>query len=130
MAARKDGYSIAAFNSSMDYYWASNGRNITGCVYDLINFDKLAAMVILAGDLHDTQMQEELIHKACQQNIPVFWVGGTHSGNKPVSPAGTPLCFANPSKDHYEATFRDGDEEWTYVADRNENGYLGVWILL
>ena len=60
------------FNSSMDYYWARNGRNITGCVYDLINFDKLAAMVILAGDLHDTQMQEELIHKACQQNIPVF----------------------------------------------------------
>ena len=52
------------------------------------------------------------------------------SDNKPVSPAGTPLCFANPSKDHYEATFRDGDEEWTYVADRNENGYLGVWILL
>ena len=87
-------------------------------------------MVILAGDLHDTQMQEELIHKACQQNIPVFWVGGTHSGNKPVSPAGTPLCFANPSKDHYEATFRDVDEEWTYVADRNENGCLGVWILL
>ncbi len=52
------------------------------------------------------------------------------SDNKPVSPAGTPLCFANPSKDHYEATFRDGDEEWTYVADRNENGCLGVWILL
>ena len=48
----------------------------------------------------------------------------------PVSPAGTPLCFANPGTDHFEAVFRDGEEEWTYKADRNEDGYLGVWILL
>ena len=27
-------------------------------------------------------------------------------------------------------TISGGDEEWTYKADRNENGYLGVWILL
>ena len=29
-AARKEGYSIVVFNSSMDYYWAQNGKNITG----------------------------------------------------------------------------------------------------
>ena len=52
------------------------------------------------------------------------------SDKPPVSPAGLPLCFANPGKDHYEAVFRDQEEEWTYVADRNEEGYLGVWILL
>ena len=52
------------------------------------------------------------------------------SDHTPVSPAGIPLCFANPGKDHYEAVFRDEEEEWTYKADRNEDGYLGVWILL
>ena len=53
------------------------------------------------------------------------------SEHTPVSPAGTPLCFANPGKDHYEAVFRDGDEEWTYnKADRNKDGYLGIWIPL
>ncbi len=29
---------------------------------------------------------------------------------------------------HYEAVFRDRQEQWTYRADRNENGYLGVWV--
>ena len=52
------------------------------------------------------------------------------SDHTPVSPAGIPLCFANPGKDHYEAVFRDDEEEWIYKADRNEDGYLGVWILL
>ena len=52
------------------------------------------------------------------------------SDHTPVSPAGTPLCYVNPAKDHYEATFRDGGEEWTYKADRNASGYLGVWILV
>ena len=33
-AARKEGYSIVVFNSSMDYYWAQNGNNITGYVAD------------------------------------------------------------------------------------------------
>ena len=52
------------------------------------------------------------------------------SDHTPVSPAGIPLCFATPGKDHYEAVFRDEEEEWTYQADRNEDGYLDVWILL
>lgn len=79
-AARREGYGIVVFNSSMDYYWAQNGSNITGCIYKLIRFDRLAALVILAGDLYDTQMQEEIIHKASLQKIPVFWQGGVHNG--------------------------------------------------
>ena len=88
--ARKEGYSIVVFNSSMDYYWAQKGSNVTG------------GNLRLALD----------------------------SDKTPVSPAGLPLCFANPGKDHYEAVFSDQEEEWTYHADRNKEGYLGVWILL
>ena len=36
----------------------------------------LAALVILAGDLHDTQKQEEIVRRANEQKIPVFWQGG------------------------------------------------------
>ena len=79
-AARKEGYGIVVFNSSMDYYWAQNGSNITGCVYQLFRYEKLAALVILAGDLYDPQMQEEIIHKAGLRKIPVFWQGGIHHG--------------------------------------------------
>ncbi|MBR3333760.1 MAG: EAL domain-containing protein [Clostridia bacterium] len=76
--ARKEGYSLVVFNSSMDYYWAQKGSNATGCVYSLIRYDLLATLVILAGDLYDTQMQEEIIHKANRHKIPVIWQGGIH----------------------------------------------------
>ena len=33
--ARKEGYSIVVFNSSMDSYWADHGTNVTGCVYSV-----------------------------------------------------------------------------------------------
>ena len=50
------------------------------------------------------------------------------SDHPPVSPAGIPLHFASPEEDHYEETFSDTEEEWIYKADRNTDGYLGVWI--
>ena len=58
-------------------------------------------------------------------NIRLFHEGG----NAPVSPAGLPLHFANPKENHYEAVFRDPRAVWTYRADRDKDGYLGVWIL-
>ena len=52
------------------------------------------------------------------------------SDKTPVSPAGVPLRFVSPDKDRYEAVFRDSEEEWTYKAERNKDGFLGVWVLL
>ena len=46
----------------------------------------------------------------------------------PVSPGGRRLSFLNPEGDHYESTFTDRRATWTYRADRNSEGYLGVWI--
>ena len=79
-AARKEGYGIVVFNCSMDYYWEQNGNNISGRIYELIRYDQLAAIVMLAGDLHDTQLQEEIIYHANISKIPVIWQGGTHRG--------------------------------------------------
>ena len=77
--ARKEGYGIVVFNSSMDFYWAQQGNNATDCVYDLIRYDLFAALVILAGDLYDTQTQEEIIHRAGLHKVPVIWQGGIHN---------------------------------------------------
>jgi len=46
----------------------------------------------------------------------------------PVSPAGQSLNFFQPREDHYEKTFRDRRGAWTYQADRDPEGRLGVWI--
>lgn len=107
-----EGYRVSGFGSM-------NGKCVTKVESGEIDASLLAVEILLLGNEHS----------------PFVVTGGNihlaqDSDHTPVSPAGTPLCFADPSKDHYEATFRDGDEEWTYKADRNENGYLGVWILL
>ena len=46
----------------------------------------------------------------------------------PVSPDGLPLFCQTPQEDHFEAECRDRRETWTYTADRNEDGYLFVWL--
>ncbi|MBR5165203.1 MAG: hypothetical protein IKW87_06565 [Ruminococcus sp.] len=87
-----------------------------------------------SGDIDGSLLAVEILLLVNEHSRFVVTGGNIHlaqeSDHTPVSPAGTPLCFANPNKDHYEATFRNEDEEWTYKADRNEDEYLGVWILL
>ncbi len=46
----------------------------------------------------------------------------------PVGPAGEPLYYITPKADHFEQTFRDRRGAWTYTADRNPEGLLGVWV--
>ena len=77
-AARADGYGILVFNSSLDYYQSQRGKNVTRCVYDLIRFDKLAALVILHDNIYDMAMLEQMIRRGSEERIPVFYVGGVH----------------------------------------------------
>ena len=49
-------------------------------------------------------------------------------GSVPVSPCGAPLHFLNREGDHFEQAFTDRRASWTYKADRNGDGWLGVWI--
>ena len=46
----------------------------------------------------------------------------------PISPGGLPLFRRTPKEDHFEQTFSDLRESWTYVADRNAEGSLTVWL--
>ena len=75
-AARERGLGITVFNSSLDYYWSQKGDHVTACIYDLIRFDRLCALVILHDNIYDLHLMNYLVRSAQQQNIPVFYLGG------------------------------------------------------
>jgi len=57
-------------------------------------------------------------------NVRVF----PEKGQYPVSPSGVPLCCLTPPEDHFEKACQDSRASWTYVADRNADGQLCVWL--
>ncbi len=75
-AARENGYGIIAFNSSLDYYWSQKGDHITACIYQMIRFDRLSALVILHDNIYDLHLTNHLVRSAQQQGLPVFYLGG------------------------------------------------------
>ena len=50
------------------------------------------------------------------------------SDQAPFSPGGAPLHCLTPEEDHFEAECRDRRSSWTYVADRDKDGSLYVWV--
>ena len=92
--ARKSGFGLLVFNSSMDWYWSRHGGNITGCVYDLIRYDRLSALVILHGNIYDPEQLERMIQRARAEKIPVLYLGGRH-----------PLCES--IIDDYEVPYKE-----------------------
>ena len=77
-AARGDGYDIVVFNSSLDYYWSQKGNNVTRCIYDIIRYDKLAALIVLHDNIYDMPLLESMIRRGREEGIPVFYLGGVH----------------------------------------------------
>lgn len=93
-AARAEGYGILVFNSSMDWYWSRHGGNVTGCIYEMIRYDLLSALVILHGNIYDPEQLERMIRCAKAEKIPVLYLGGRH-----------PLCTS--IIDDYSEAFRE-----------------------
>ncbi len=76
--AREAGYGLLVFNSSMDWYWSVHGGNVTGCVYDMIRYDLLSALIILHENIYDPERLERMISCARSARIPVLYLGGRH----------------------------------------------------
>ena len=57
-------------------------------------------------------------------NVAIF----PENNQTPVSPAGAPLHCMTPAEDHFEQECKDKRSAWTYVADRNAEGQLYVWL--
>ena len=110
--ARKSGYSLLVFNSSMDWYWSHHGGNVTGCIYDMIRYDRLSALIILHGNIYDSEQLERIIRSARAEKIPVLYLGGRH-----------PLCesiiddYEIPYKEMIRHIIRDhGVRDCFYIA--------------
>ena len=117
-AAREQGYSIIAFNSSLDYYWSQNGDHITACIYNMIRFDRLSALVILHDNIYDLHLINYLIRSAQQQGIPVFYLGGTRDDCVSITDD-----YEAPYKSLVRHLIRDhGVKDMFYIAGlRNED---------
>ena len=57
-------------------------------------------------------------------NVAIF----PENNQVPVSPAGAPLHCMTPAEDHFEQECKDKRSAWTYVADRNKENQLYVWL--
>ena len=77
-AAKADGFGIVVFNSSLDYYWSQKGNTVTRCVYDLIRYESLCALIILHENIYDMRLLEKMIRQCREKGIPVFYLGGVH----------------------------------------------------
>lgn len=75
-AARDYGYGIIVFNSSLDYYWTANGNDVTGCIYDIVRYDMLSALVILHDNIFDLPLLNNMVESARKNHIPALYLGG------------------------------------------------------
>ena len=128
---------IGSFDGKADLCFRDSKVRLYGEGYRVAGFGSLngtCTAKVESGEIDASLLAVEVLLLGNDRSQFIVTGGNIHlaqqSDHVPVSPAGTLLCFATPGKDHYEAVFCDGDAEWTYRADRNENGYLGVWILL
>lgn len=87
---------------------------------------------IESGDIQGEVLAGERLLLGNEQSRVIITGGNVRlfpgSGQFPVSPGGLPLCYQTPDTDHFARTFRDRRGSWTYVADRNSEGLLGVWV--
>ncbi|MBR4577086.1 MAG: EAL domain-containing protein [Clostridia bacterium] len=117
-AAREKGCGIIAFNSSLDYYWSQKGDHITACIYRLIRFDQLSALVILHDNIYDLHLMNYLITNARQHGLPVFYLGGIREDCISITDD-----YEIPYKDLVRHVIRDhGVRDMFYIAGlRNED---------
>ncbi len=117
-AARERGYGVIAFNSSLDYYWSQKGDHITACIYDLVRFDMLSALVILHDNIYDLHLMNYLVRGAQRRKIPVFYLGGTREDCVSITDD-----YEIPYKELIRHVIRDhGVRDTFYIAGlRNED---------
>ena len=125
--ARKYGYGILVFNSSLDYYWSRKGNNVTGCIYRMIRFDLLSALVILHENIYDMALLEDMIRQANAQKIPVLYLGGVHENCISIQDN-----YEKPYKEILRHLVRDhGVKDFFYIAglkdEENSRLRLRCW---
>ena len=97
---------------------SSEGACDTNIESGFVQGDILAAERLLLGNEHSRVI-------ITGGNVRLF----PEDGQFPVSPGGLKLHLSTPDDvSHFEKTYRDRRESWTYRADRDQDGSLYVWL--
>ena len=98
-------------------YGSADGACDTLIESGFVSGEVLAGTRMLLGNEHSRVM-------ITGGNVRLF----PDSDQAPFSPGGAPLHCLTPEEDHFEAECRDRRSSWTYVADRDKDGSLYVWV--
>ena len=74
-AAAEDGYGVAVFNTSLDFYWYQSENKVPRAVFRALQFEMFEALFIICHSFHDDNLIKELVANAQARNVPVILAG-------------------------------------------------------
>ena len=78
--ASAEGFDVAFFNSSLDFFWHEKDNNAARAVYKAIQYDLFSAILIIYPTIHDDQLVSEIVQGAQEHYVPVICVGAELPG--------------------------------------------------
>ena len=74
-AAAEEGYSVAVFNSSVDFYWYQKDNRAPRACFRAIQYDLFDLLFIICHSLHDDDLVREIVEGAQAHGVPVVLAG-------------------------------------------------------
>ena len=78
--ASAEGFGVALFNSSLDFFWHEKDNNAARAVYRAIQYDLFAAILIIYHTIHDDRLVSEIVQGAQEHQVPVICAGAELPG--------------------------------------------------
>lgn len=72
------GYRMFIYNLCNEFYWDDSKNNVEASVFDLIDFDKIDAVVIMNEKIRDDEIIEKIIARANETDTPAVVVDGEY----------------------------------------------------
>lgn len=79
-ATEKEGYGVAVFNSSLDFYWHLKDNNAPRAVYRAIRYEIFDAILVIYHSLHEEDLVREIVSGAQEKGVPVIIAGAELPG--------------------------------------------------
>ena len=79
-AATAEGFGVALFNSSLDFFWHKKDNNAARAVYKSIQYELFSAIVIVYHTFHDDQLVTGIVQGAQEHGVPAICVGAELPG--------------------------------------------------
>lgn len=149
--AEKHGYSLHIFAPFSDLYHKSRSDIAEQKVFELIPYDRICALIIFSEMIKSEMIQESLIKKGLEVNIPIISIKGNSASASNVRydaesaladiirhviehhhckhinfMAGTP---GNPVSEKRLAIYRNVLEEYGYPIEESRIGYGEFWTM-